>query len=38
MNWEEYLPLAEKTLSRQFHCQEKEQLSDNKCVADLVFF
>ena len=25
MNWEEYLPLAEKTLSTEFHCDEKVQ-------------
>lgn len=25
MNWSEYLPLAEKTLSTQFHCDEKMQ-------------
>lgn len=26
MTWREYLPLAEKTLSTQFHCEFKEQL------------
>jgi NTP pyrophosphatase (non-canonical NTP hydrolase) len=26
MNWQEYLPLAQKTLSTQFHCELKEQL------------
>jgi NTP pyrophosphatase (non-canonical NTP hydrolase) len=25
MNWKEYLELSEKTLSTQFHCDEKEQ-------------
>ncbi len=25
MTWNEYLPLAEKTLSTQFHCEEREQ-------------
>ncbi len=35
MNWEEYLPLAEKTLSRQFHCQEKEQLFLHAIIGSL---
>ena len=26
MNWKEYLELSEKTLSTQFHCEEREQL------------
>jgi DNA-directed RNA polymerase subunit L len=26
MNWKEYLPLSEKTLSTEFHCQKKEEL------------
>jgi NTP pyrophosphatase (non-canonical NTP hydrolase) len=26
MNWNQYLELSEKTLSTQFHCEEKEQL------------
>lgn len=35
MNWEEYLPLAEKTLSRKFHCQEKEQLYLHAVIGSL---
>lgn len=26
MNWNEYLELSEKTLSREFHCEEKDEL------------
>lgn len=26
MNWKEYLPLSEKTLSTEFHCSKKEEL------------
>lgn len=26
MNWDEYLPLAERTLSTEFHCEQKEEL------------
>lgn len=35
MNWIEYLPLAEKTLSREFHCQEKEQLYLHAVIGSL---
>ena len=35
MNWNEYLPLAEKTLSRQFHCEEKEQLYLHAVIGSL---
>jgi len=35
MDWKDYLPLAEKTLSRQFHCEEKEQLYLHAVIGTL---
>jgi NTP pyrophosphatase (non-canonical NTP hydrolase) len=35
MIWKEYLTLSEKTLSRQFHCEEKEQLYLHAVIGSL---
>lgn len=35
MNWKEYLPLAEKTLSTQFNCEFKEQLYLHAVIGSL---
>jgi len=35
MNWKEYLPLAEKTLSTQFDCETKEQLYLHAIIGSL---
>jgi hypothetical protein len=35
MNWNEYLTLSEKTLSRQFNCEEKEQLYLHAVIGSL---
>lgn len=35
MNWEEYLPLSERTLSRQFNCETKEQLFLHAVIGSL---
>jgi NTP pyrophosphatase (non-canonical NTP hydrolase) len=35
MNWNEYLTLSEKTLSRQFNCEEKEQLYLHSIIGSL---
>ena len=35
MNWKEYLPLAEKTLSTQFNCEFKEQLFLHAVIGSL---
>ena len=35
MNWKDYLPLAEKTLSTQFHCDTKEQLYLHAVIGSL---
>jgi hypothetical protein len=35
MNWVDYLPLSEKTLSRQFNCSETEQLFLHAIIGSL---
>lgn len=35
MNWDEYLPLAERTLSTEFHCEQKEELLLHAVIGSL---
>ena len=37
MTWEEYLPLAEKTLSTEFHCEEGYYQRINRIVDKSIY-